>query len=341
MMKKRLSILFFFLLTFSFVHTTSAYAASGSDFSVEALTASGTANEKGFYHFIGTPGESEPFKIKITNYSDEEITIDVGVHSASTNENGLTSYLAQKTFDDSLINKTEDLVTLDKDKLTVAPHYTTFLTGTVMYPKSDWSGDILGGIRFTKETDKKTKETITHEYAYTIGLLLNMKEGATVENELALHSVNANQRNLRNFIEANIQNSAAVMIKEMSIEANIFKEGTSNSVYHYTVSDMRMAPNSNFDFGIPTGDVPLQSGAYKLTMHVNADGKTYDFTKSFELSAREVRQLNASAVNLPSNSTNLFVKILAGAVLLIIPLLLILSNLHKRRAADKNYPICK
>lgn len=336
MIKKYFTSFFFLIFAFSFFHINTAYAASGSDFSVEPLNAEGTINEQGFYHFVGEAGKQDNFKIKITNYSDKEITIHADVHSASTNENGLTSYLSQETFDESLNYKSEDLVTLDKEKLTIAPHYTTFITGTVTYPKSDWPGDILGGIRFTKETDKKTKETITHEYAYTVGLLLNSKDGKSEDNELALHSVKANQRNLRNFIEANIQNSAAAMIKEMSIEANIFKEGTRDSIYHYTVSDMRMAPNSNFDFGIPTGDVPLQSGVYKLTMHVNADGKTYDFTKTFELSAREVRQLNASAVNLPSNSTDLFVKILAGAVLLIVPLLLILSKLHKRRAADKN-----
>lgn len=57
-------------------------------------------------------------------------------------------------------------------------------------------------------------------------------------------------------------------------------------VYQYTDSDMRLVPNSNFNFGISTGDQALQPEMYNV-MEVGADRKSYDFTTSFNANARK------------------------------------------------------
>lgn len=65
------------------------------------------------------------------------------------------------------------------------------------------------------------------------------------ENDLVLHSASVDQRNYRTFIEANLQNKAAAIIKDMGITAAVYKLGTKESVYQYTASDMRMVPSTS------------------------------------------------------------------------------------------------
>ena len=91
----------------------------------------------------------------------------------------------------------------------------------------------------------------------------------------------ASQRNYRNHIEANLQNRAVVIVRNMSIQSSIYREGSGTPIYTYDAYELRMAPNSNFNFGIPAGNQPIEAGNYVLKTQVTADEKEYRFEQSF------------------------------------------------------------
>ena len=53
-------------------------------------------NENGYYHIIDEPGKQRTVSIRVYNLSEEEISVNVTVNPASTNQNGIPSYLGKK-----------------------------------------------------------------------------------------------------------------------------------------------------------------------------------------------------------------------------------------------------
>lgn len=308
----------------------SAWADQGSRFSIEALDGDGNSSQQGYYHVVQSPGSSATFGVKVYNYSDEEITVRAEVNPASTNDNGIPSYLHQENIDDSLKYRMDELVKLNSYKVLIPANDFVILKGEIMFPKESFDGDILGGIRFTQKETNEQNQTIAHEVAYTIGILLNQENGKSVENQLELLSVDTAQRNYRTFIEAAIQNSAAAIIHDLSIQAKVFQENRRQPVYESESKEMRMAPNSNFAFGIPTGEVAVQAGNYRLEMLANADGKEYQFTQEFTITEQEAKELNSNAVNIEESRHYLLYVVLAVLTGLVLFLLVVLYKKSKR-----------
>ncbi|OQO89257.1 hypothetical protein BH739_01285 [Enterococcus casseliflavus] len=303
---------------------------NGISFSVEALTNEGESNQQGFYQLEGKPSESEQLKIKINNLTDTKIIIDVAVNTAFTNQNGIPSYTKAEIPDDTLKYPIETILKLSDGTLVLEPEASQILDVTVDYPTEEWEGQLLGGIRFTEENDQQADTSIIHQVAYTIGVLLTMEEGVLPENSLTLNEVIASQRNYRSFIEANIQNTSPIIVSNMEVNAEIKNLDSSKTIYEYSAIDMRMAPNSNFNLGIPTGNVPLQAGQYKLLIHALADTKEYTWEKEFEISASQARELNQSAVNLESGNNQMLYLIISG-LLFVLVLILSIVLVNKKR----------
>lgn len=326
-------ILFTVILSLGFFYQT-GYADEVNNFSIQTLDEDGNVNAQGYYHFDGQPGEKREVSIRIYNASDVAITVKAAVNPASTNENGIPGYLAEDTYDDSLTHRMDQLVKIDEAKRTIPALGFVTMKVVVLFAEEDWAGDILGGIRFMEEVKNISEQTVVHEVAYTVGILLNKKDGETVENDLHLKDITTGQRNYRNFIEANIQNSAASIVRNMSVESTVTEKGGKAAIYTYDVYDLRMAPNSNFNFGIPTGERPIKAGDYVLKMRVKADGKEYHFEENFTIAASEARQLNQSAVNIDERTPYLSYLILGGIGLLILLIIGRWIRINGRKKAE-------
>ncbi|GAA2877770.1 cell surface protein [Enterococcus casseliflavus] len=289
------------------VNTVYADSSDSIEFSVEALDENGQSNERGFYHFVGEPGKQEMGHLRIYNSSNQEMRINIEANSAYTNINGIPSYSHNEVIDNTLKHPFHSLVNLNEKKVVLPPNSSQEIKIPINYPNESWDGQILGGIRVTQEKTSDTNQTISNEIAYTIGVLLTQKGKNIPENNLELNEVQAAQRNYRNYIEANMQNTEAVIINELSVEAKIYSVNKEEAVYEYSAQDMRMAPNSNFDLGIPTGDVSIQPGEYRLELTAIADDKEYHFEKKFEIERSKANSLNSSAVNVEENTNNKYV----------------------------------
>ncbi|OTP19932.1 DUF916 and DUF3324 domain-containing protein [Enterococcus mundtii] len=306
------------------------YADNRNNFSIQSLNRDGEVNQQGFYHLIGQPGEKQNIAIKVFNASENEIRVKATVNPASTNNNGIPNYAGEEEYDSSLKYRMDELISLENDEIKIPASDSVIVKATVSFPDEDWEGDVLGGIRITEEGEVKREQTVVHEVAYTVGVLLNQKESPLVENNLQLHEVSTGQRNYRNHIEANLQNNAATIIREMNIKAEVFEKENDMPIYTYDAYDLRMAPNSNFDLGIPTGNQPIEAGDYLLKLVIKADEKEYRLQKAFTISTTEARQLNQSAVNLTKN-TNTFIRyLIIVSLTLVVLVFYVWRSMYKR-----------
>lgn len=278
--------------------TEEVFAENVNSFSIQPLDEKGNVNEKGYYHIIDEPGKQHTVSIRVYNPSEEELKVNVIANPASTNQNGIPSYLGEQVYDSSLIHRMDKLIAIEESELLIPAGESALATMVISLPQEEWEGDILGGIRFTEEKNQQNNQTVVHEVAYTIGVLLNQTGGAAVQNELSLNEVVAGQRNYRNHIEAKLQNRAAAIVRNMTIQSSIYREGNDTPIYTNNAYELRMAPNSNFNFGIPTGSQPIEAGDYVLKMLITADDKEYKFEQTFSITNANARQLNQSAVNL-------------------------------------------
>ncbi|OTP19984.1 DUF916 and DUF3324 domain-containing protein [Enterococcus mundtii] len=325
-----LAIVFFVLK----IHSEAYAQENNISFSVEALTSSGESNNTGFYKFEGEPGKVEKGKIAVTNLSHKKIKILAEINPASTNQNGIISYRKVDSLDSTLQYPLDALVTLEHQEIELAPEEKRTIEFVANYPEKEWTGQILGGIRFSDMTENNSVQTVTHQIAYTIGVLMSMKGGETPENQLQLNQVKSGQRNYHNYIEGNIQNTSPVRVNEMSVSAKIVKQGNKKLVYERNSEHMRMAPNSNFDFGIPTGKIPLKPGKYSLKMRVVADKKTYDFEKSFQITKKEADKFNKTAIDVEEDHSYIYILIIS--ILLLILFVICIIVLLKEKINNKN-----
>jgi uncharacterized membrane protein len=151
-----------------------------------------------------------------------------------------------------------------------------------------------------------------------------------VKPKLKLNEVQAGLMNYRTVVTANLQNTEAVIINNLDINARITKEGKKEKLHSTKKSKLSMAPNSNFDFPITWDKQKLEQGKYHLYLTVTDGTQTWKFDKMFEIKGADAKELNKTAVEVEKDYTLIFV----GLALLILVLIAIIFLLRKKRRKD-------
>ena len=202
--------------------------------------------------------------------------------------------------------------------------------------------------------------SIKNEYRYVIALV-TQQNTQKVSPQLKLNEVKATQVNSRNVFAANLQNISPTYLQDMNATANVKGVTNSELKYSFENSDMKMAPNSNFDFTIPVsikgniGDQTskaLEAGKYHQLMTVygvksttgayetTVNGKTvnyeckWTFEKDFEIAGEQAKKLNNSDPTVHYKEPINWLMIIGVALILII-LLLIFLIFSSRRKKEK------
>ncbi|MDB1688382.1 DUF916 and DUF3324 domain-containing protein [Enterococcus casseliflavus] len=290
--------LFFFLSFFSMVFCTQVQAASNS-FSVSPLDPETNHPQSSYFDLTVSPKETRELHIRIYNSADKDIQVKIEANNGSTNDNGITSYLNEDEVDPTLKIPFQSLATI-KDKVVTVPKQGTYdATIQLMIPETSFEGVILGGIRLSsveKEEDLQTETSaVAANIAYTIGVVLSESD-EVIEPQMNLLGIKTEQRNGRNYISANLQNAAPRIIQELEVKATVYPQGESDILYEASSTNLRMAPNSNFHYGVSLEDQAFQPGTYTMMLQGTADGKNFSFKKNFSISSKEAKEWNKNAV---------------------------------------------
>lgn len=311
-----------------------------------------------YYDLTMQPGESTELSIPMNNDTDKDVTVEVAITNATTNNAGVVEYSPnQIKKDESLKYELGKQAEYPKE-VTVPKKGTYDLKVKVTMPNEPVTGVIAGGITFKEKTDEaatsksKTGVAVKNEFAYVVALLMR-QNADKVDPNLQLHQVKATQQNARNVIASTLQNDQPTYINQVTTYAEVTKKGDSEVLYKHNQSQMEIAPNSHFDFITPLNGQELKAGKY--TMHLKVYGNQADdgthtddkaekdqpnkyrnyweFEKDFEITAKQAREYNEKDVSIKKDNTMLY--IIIGLIILILILLIILLIVWRKKKKEE------
>lgn len=302
------------VLTFS----TTAHADS-MKYSVQAnLPENQRDKELTYFDLRMKPGQSQDLSLTIVSGDKEPIKVIITPTTAGTNQNGVLDYTGSQKEKDSSLTYSFSELSSDQQIVELKPGETKKVTFTIKMPDQAFDGTILGGFYIKKEpteTDKKEKKgkQLNNTFSYIVGAQLTETD-TPVKPDLKLNKAAAGLSNYRPVINANIQNSKAVILKGLDINATVTND-KNEVVATEKKSEMAMAPNSNFDFPISTKGEPLKPGKYTVAIQAkDKDGKhKWNLKKEFEVTAKEAKELNKEAIDLKKDDS-LKWKIMIGVI---------------------------
>ena len=303
------------------INAASVSADTSKSFSVTPLDPETKQTQPSYYNLKVAPNDQKVLPIRIYNGAEQAIKVKININNGATNNNGITDYSGAGKKNATLKVGFSDIATVDNEEVTIPAKSAVDVPVTVIMPETKYDGQILGGIRITsaEEKEKPKASGIASNIAYTVGVVLSETE-TKVTPDISLLGVKTEQRNSQNYISATLQNGAPVIIKKLEAKASVTKKGSKKVLYEAENSSMRMAPNSQFNYGINLVNTAFKSGKYTMTVTGKADGKPFSFTKNFTIKSKEAKEFNKNSVYVtdkPTNNTYLFI-IIATLVLIII-----------------------
>lgn len=321
------------------IFTAVRVSASEMSFSVQAVIPENQIDKTQTYFDLKMKaGQTQDLTVEMRNDTSEAVTVNVLPNTAITNQNGIVEYNnTNKKQDSSLKVSFKDIATVEKE-ITIPAKSQKQVKVHVQMPKESYDGVILGGLYFTEKSIEKQDNTskgsqIVNRYAYVIGVKLTETD-KVVNPELRLNEVKATQVNYRNVFTANIQNYESAILKDLKIDGKIYKKGSDKVLYSASRENLRMAPNSNFDYAISLDNKPFKSGKYIFKGIAKSGSRKWNFEKEFEIKGTTARNYNKSAVSLENDYT--WVYLLIGLILFMILLIVIIILTKKLRAIKKS-----
>lgn len=334
---KKISVYFVSLvILFGIVFPINVEAAE-MNFSVQAVIPENQVDKgKTYFDLKMNPDQTQDLAIRMKNDTSKDVTVEIGINSATTNDNGIADYSGKvEKKDSTLTYDLNDLIEIDKE-MTIPAKGDITVTAHLKMPAAAFDGVLLGGFTFIEKETDENKEVqegaqIVNKYAYTIGIQLQETD-KVIEPELVLNDVFPGQVNFRNVAQANIQNSAAAIIKNLTIDGKIFKKDGKEALYEAKRTDLRMAPNSNFNYGISLDNEEFKPGTYVFKGVATAGEKEWTFEKEFTIESEIAKELNHTAVELDKDYS---LYIYLGIGLIVLLLIVVILYLLKKIKANK------
>lgn len=339
-MRRKLLMLLALMIGLLGLGTVSVTAhAQSVGFVVQPVLPSNQVSQRvGYFDLRVSPGQRQRLGVTIKNTSNQAQRFAVSVNQAVTNDNGVIDYSQlNPKLDASLQVGTAAIFTKASTQTVSVPANTDrriYLTYTM--PKKRLRGMILGGIYVRQLTSNQTKATgkilLKNVFTYAIGVELSESHQA-VAPAMRLHQIQATQINRRNYVAANLQNPEPGIMQQLTIDARVSKAGQTRTLLHQKQTALGMAPNSNFNFGIPWNNQNLPAGQYTLRLTARAGQQHWQFTRNFTIANKTVARLNKTVLT-PTKQPNYWLYFLLGLIIAL--LLAIIGYLIYRRRQDQN-----
>ena len=293
-----------------------------------------------YFNLNAEPGSTEKLSLKLQNADDKTKAILITPHTAFTNVMGVVEYGKDAEEADPTLPYSLAELFETPDPIELAGNETKIVEIPLTLPKEAFEGFLAGGLRISEVREEKEEEAtdeegvaIKNEFAYVVGVVVSNSR-SSVQPDLELLDVFADQLNYRNVISANLQNFTPTFVNRLKVEATVQKEGEKAILYQASQEQMQMAPNSNFNFPISLAGDRFQSGDYVLKLKATSGEEEWEWERTFTIEADEARRLNRQDVTIDS-SVNWW---MVGSLILLFLLAVVLSYIfyRKNRENKKN-----
>lgn len=313
-----------------FLGNTQLVSANGANFSVKGILPDNQKKEGvSYFDFELAPKEEKTIEVEVSNNSDIQQNYVIGVNTATTNMNGVIDYGESDIYDDTLSISMDEIATFEPN-LTLDSGETKKVPIRLLMPDKKFEGILLGGISIAEVLQEQQETQIANQFSYSIALVLSQGDSVPTI-DLAMPKVVVEQINRRNVISANIQNKSATIVNNLSVEARIYRDKKEKPLYYQEGEQMRMAPNSNFNFGVSTNNQPLKAGKYTMVVKATDGDQEWEWEKEFEIKDDEAQKLNKTAVELENDNLVLYLAIAAALVALVLIIVIVILIKKNRK----------
>lgn len=267
-------------------------------FTVEIEKTNTQIDESKSFFFIRTkPNEQQQLKVKIRSTNVAPVTVTVAVKEGYTNQNGAIDYDGTSyKKDDTLVNSVEKLSAIAPQEVTVENYETKEVTLTITPPKESYDGVKLGAICVMKKEKKEKKAAIQSTFGYRVGLVLSEKEDRYDDgSSLNLLSTKATVEQGKRVIQAQLQNPEAKVLKNLTVKTTFRKKGEKEVLKSRELSNIRMAPNSQFSFMTDWGVDAIEPGKYVLSVDATSGKNKWNWEEEITIGEKQAKQINKEA----------------------------------------------
>ncbi len=254
-----------------------------------------------YFYLKENPGEKDQVKVKLTNDSSEEKTLEVKVTNANTNNNGLIDYTGQIKDHSSLKYPLTSMAKVSKSEVKVPAKSSVETTIDIQMPEQILHGVTIGGITVSdKLQEEKNKKGVSvgNIYMYTLGLVLTNETVVEPKKNISveLDSVGAVLFDGRKIVQADILNKNPYMFTDASVKGKILDKRSNKVIKEQERSNINIAPYSVYPFQFDWLKEELKPGKYIFKGTVEASEKTWKFEKEFEISSEKAKTINKESV---------------------------------------------
>lgn len=306
--------------------------AVGSSFTIQPVYPDDTSKGRGYYDMTVKPDTTVPLSIVVRNITDSTKQLKVSVADAYSANNGQVAYDPNGPRDDSAKLRLSDLAGKPV-MLKLAGQQQQEVTFNIKVPKAGITGELIGSL-YVIDTDSYGNNQnqgvgIKNKFAMYTAVVMRTND-TYVRPDLHLRKFDLDARNGKAEAFATLQNYKPQAFGQMTITAKVYHNNGSKPVLTRTASDYSMAPNSHFDFEIPS-DKAFTSGDYKLDLLATSGKRRWHFTRTIHVSQAQAAKIDKSAsLKMPG----LPWWVIALIVLLVLFILILLFLLFKRRKKD-------
>lgn len=345
MFKKRFIVFSFVMLAMYFGFAVLVVDADQPNFTIEpAIPDNQVEGTSGWFDLVLEPGEQQMILVRVTNFIDEEITVEAYIGTAITNLNGILEYRRNARRDSTLLHNMPDFI--DVPEYVVVPALgSTIIELEITMPDDEFLGIMAGGITVSERIDQDEAPDasegmgIIHRFNMTIAILLRNDVDTEIEPNLVLTGAWPDTLNHRNVIYAAVQNPQPRFLNQVTLEAQVWARGEEEVLFSEVTENggVTFAPNTTMDFPIRLEGVSLQAGEY--TMYVRAtrpnddeglEDLEWELSYDFEITADEARRLNAADMMIEAEFPWLLV-IIGVAILLSVLVAFIVMVISKKQ----------
>ncbi|BDR59049.1 DUF916 and DUF3324 domain-containing protein [Xylocopilactobacillus apicola] len=292
-----------------------------------------------FFDVLMEPQETHTLQLNVYNNADQVKDFSIQLENTITNDFGVIEYLHNaKEYDKTLRYKFTDLAISDST-VTVPAKGSAPVSIKVKMPNEKLDGIILGGVRVSgKSSDQKKigkSSGITNVFSYVIPVKLrqNTKE---VPNKLNFLSVKVGKQNYSNVVKVRLQNPQPEILRDLTLTATIYDESGKKEVYPPQTNELKLAPNSNFDYAVSLGDGKIKAGKYFVKLNAKAKELDKEWKKPFQITEARAKEFNddfALKEGTPSHISTLTIVILLLVIILLsLTIYVIFLQIRKKKA---------
>lgn len=311
-----------------------------SSFSYEVIHPENQHSNVGYFDLRMTPGQEQTVQIELRNASAEPVDVSVDLNTAKTNSNGVVEYSPNTIEKDPSMKYDFEEIVTGPEKVTIPAEGSTTLDLAIKMPEVSFDGAIAGGIQLQEINQNDTEQTgmVVNKYAYIIGMLLTETD-TELSPELKLNKVYPELNNGRNSIYVNYSNTEAVYVDDMTAEVQIMRANSDEVLYDTKKANMRMAPNSMFDFPVSMNGEAMVAGDYRAHILVTTKaGGRWEWEQEFTITDEEANKFNDQDVGLIQErgvDWKLIAMIAGGVFAVILVIFFVVRALNKKKAKKK------